>query len=319
MRSEGRPAFGAPASSSRDKLAGVFPVIATPFGEDGRPDVGDLRSVVAWLLKVGVDGVVFPGVASEVDQLEAAERGQLVAVVGSALGGCHAFVVGASAPAASAAAKFAQAGLEAGAAAAMIMAPRSLATDEAGLLRFYHEAAEPGIPIILQNAPPPAGAGLDIALIARAVAAVPAIRYVKEETMPCGQRIGALLAQAPPNLDGVFGGAGARYLIDELARGAAGTMPACELADVHVALMHAWDTGDRKRARALYSRSLPLLNFQAVFRMAMTKEVLRRRGVIRSRGLRASGPRLDAGDHAELTELLAEAADILTPVLQDRD
>ena len=294
-------------------------MVATPFGEDGRPDVGDLRSVVAWLLRAGVDGVVFPGVASEVDQLAAAERDHLVGVVGSELGGRAAFVVGASAPTASAAATFAQAGLEAGAAAAMIMAPRSLAMDEAALLRFYRRAAEPGIPIILQNAPPPAGAGLDIALMARVVAAVPEIRYVKEETMPCGQRIGALLALAPPHLDGVFGGAGARYLIDELARGAVGTMPACELADVHVALMRAWRMGDRQRARMLYSRSLPLLVFQAVFRMDMTKEVLRRRGVIQSRGVRAPGPRLDAGDHAELTELLADAADILTPVHPDRE
>jgi 4-hydroxy-tetrahydrodipicolinate synthase len=61
---------------------------------------------------------------------------------------------------------------------------------------------------------------------------------------------------------------------------------------------------------------LPLLNFQAAFRMAMTKEVLRRRGVIQSCGVRAPGPRLDGGDRAELTALLAEAADILAAVHQ---
>ena len=38
--------------------------------------------------------------------------------------------------------------------------------------------------------------------------------------------------------------------------------------------------GNIGEARRLYSASLPLLNFQAVFRMHMTKEVLRRRGVI---------------------------------------
>jgi 4-hydroxy-tetrahydrodipicolinate synthase len=49
---------------------------------------------------------------------------------------------------------------------------------------------------------------------------------------------------------------------------------------------------------------LPLLNFQAVFRMAMTKEVLRRRGVINSTHVRAAGPKLDAGDLVELDALL---------------
>ena len=302
-----------------DELAGVFPVVATPFRADGQPDLSDLRRIVEWLVNVGVDGVVFPGVASEFDQLTAVERDILVRTVGLALGGRAAFVVGASAPIAAAAAAFARAGREVGANAAMVMAPGSLAMDEAGLLRFYREVAETGIPIMLQNAPPPAGAGLDVAVIARVVQAVPQIRHVKEETMPCGQRIGALLAQAPPNLTGVFGGAGARYLIDELRRGAIGTMPACELADIHVALMQAWRAGDRTRARTLYSRSLPLLNFQAVFRMAMTKEVLRRRGIIQSYGVRAPGPRLDVGDHTELTELLAEAADLLAPVHQVSD
>jgi 4-hydroxy-tetrahydrodipicolinate synthase len=42
-------------------------------------------------------------------------------------------------------------------------------------------------------------------------------------------------------------------------------------------------------------RMLPLLNFQAVFRMAMTKETLRRRGIIAHAGKRAAGPELDAG------------------------
>jgi 4-hydroxy-tetrahydrodipicolinate synthase len=56
---------------------------------------------------------------------------------------------------------------------------------------------------------------------------------------------------------------------------------------------------------------LPLLNFQAVFRMAMTKEVLRRRGVIAATHVRAAGPVLDAGDTRELEALLADVADLM--------
>jgi 4-hydroxy-tetrahydrodipicolinate synthase len=60
---------------------------------------------------------------------------------------------------------------------------------------------------------------------------------------------------------------------------------------------------------------LPLLNFQAVFRMSMTKETLRRRGIIAHAGKRADGPELDPGDHRELGELLAEVRDLLHPPL----
>jgi 4-hydroxy-tetrahydrodipicolinate synthase len=47
--------------------------------------------------------------------------------------------------------------------------------------------------------------------------------------------------------------------------------------------------------------------------MAMTKEVLRRRGVIAASHVRAPGPKLDAGDHRELDAMLAELTDILPP------
>jgi 4-hydroxy-tetrahydrodipicolinate synthase len=134
---------------------------------------------------------------------------------------------------------------------------------------------------------------------------------VKEEALPSGQRISKLLAANLPQLKGVFGGAGGRYITDELARGACGTMPACELCDLHVAQFAAHRAGDAVAVRRWFNRMLPLLNFQAVFRMAMTKEVLRRRGIISATHVRAAGPSLDEGDVRELEQLLADIADLL--------
>ena len=56
---------------------------------------------------------------------------------------------------------------------------------------------------------------------------------------------------------------------------------------------------------------LPLLNFQAVFRMAMTKDVLRRRGIITATHVRVAGPVLDAFDVRELDALVAGIADLV--------
>ncbi|MBI3706337.1 MAG: dihydrodipicolinate synthase family protein [Proteobacteria bacterium] len=299
-------------SNTKGSLGGVFPVVATPFRDDGAVDRDGLERVVEWLIGCGVDCVVFPGVASEFDQLTSAERDELVKFVGGLAKGRVAYIVGAGAATATEAAAYARQGEAAGAAAAMILAPSSLKGDEAALRRFYEEiAAKSSLAIMLQNAPAPVGAGFDMSIVARVAAEVPRIAYVKEEAMPCGQRISQLLAVAPPGLRGVFGGAGGRYILDELARGAVGTMPACELAEIHVALVKAWRAGDRATARALFNRSLPLLSFQAVFRMAMTKEVLRRRGLIASAHVRAPGPRLDPHDREELATMLAEIADLL--------
>jgi 4-hydroxy-tetrahydrodipicolinate synthase len=195
----------------------------------------------------------------------------------------------------------------------MIMAPPGCGQDAARHIAFYAVVAEaaPGMAIMLQNAPPPNGAGLPPETVAAIAEAVPAIRWVKEETLPCGQHVTRILAAAK-GLDGVMGGAGARFVLDELARGACGTMPALELADAHVALWRAWRGGDRAGARRIYDATLPLLAFQMTFRVRATKEVLRRRGLLDHVGARAAGPRLDAGDMAELSELIASARPAMT-------
>ncbi len=298
----------------QDALAGVFPVIATPFQADGSPDEAGLRATTRYVIGSGVDGVVFPGVASEFETLTPAERDGLSDIVADEARGKVAFVVGGSSPDPAVSEAVARRAARQGAAAIMVMAPKNLTTVDGATEFFTRVARAAGeVPIMLQNAPPPAGSGLAIDVVSAVVRAVPGIRYVKEEALPSGARITQMLRSAPPNLLGVFGGAGGRYITDELARGAVGTMPACELCEVHVALMRAHRAGDRARVRHLFNRMLPLLNFQAVFRMAMTKETLRRRGIIGHAGKRAAGPELDAGDQRELSELLAEVRDLLDP------
>jgi 4-hydroxy-tetrahydrodipicolinate synthase len=155
------------------------------------------------------------------------------------------------------------------------------------------------------------GIGMPLERVAELARAVDGIRYVKEEAPPSGQRITRLTELAGDSVEAVFGGAGARHVIDELARGAEGTMPACEITELHVAMLGSYRAGDEARARDLFERTLPLLNMQAVFRWRLTKAVLMRRGVIDCDFTRASGPALDRYDRAELDALLARLSDLL--------
>jgi 4-hydroxy-tetrahydrodipicolinate synthase len=300
-------------------ISGVCPVLATPFDDDGVPDAAGLARIAEFAIRSGADAVVYPGVASEVEQLSETERNALLDTLAAAVHDRVPLIVGASDAHLPATILHVYKAASLRAAAAMVMAPARLAGDTAALIDYYRAlAAAVDVPIMLQNAPPPAGGGFDTSTIARVVAEVPAVRYVKEETTPCGQRISLLLATPElgdaPHFIGVLGGAGGRYILDELARGALGTMPACELTDIHVELVAAWRAGNRVFARNLYNRSLPLLNFQAVFRWAMTKEVLKRRGIIGCAHVRAPGPRLDRQDEAELGIMLAEIGDLLADV-----
>jgi len=295
-------------------IRGVYPVLATPFRDNDTLDDAGLRRVVRYTLAAGADGLVFPAVASEFYALSDEERRRAVALVVEEAGGRVPVVVGTTAPAAHLASELSEHAESAGAAAVMVMAPYVVKENPAGVRRLYETVAEAtGLPIVLQNAPAPLGPGLSVEAVLNLVRGLPRVAYVKEENLPCGQRISRLLEGAPASLKGVFGGAGGRYILDELSRGALGTMPACELTEVHVALYAAHARGDAAGARALFNRLLPLLNFQAVFRMAMTKEVLRRRGLIASTRVRVGDTPLDAGDQRELTTLLAEVADLLSP------
>ena len=295
-------------------IKGVFPVLPTPFDADKQPDRAALGVLVRYLLLSGVDGITFPGVASEVTELTQDERLSLTQLVLSEVAGRVPVVAGVSSDNAGVTMLLAKAAAEAGAAALMVAAPAALTTVAAQVAHFSAlAAAAPGVPIMLQNVPPPVGAGLAPEVVAEILQAVPAIRYVKEEALPSGQRLSVIRQLAPASLVGVLGGAGGRYITDELRRGAIGTMPAIELAEVHVALFKAHRAGDAARARQLFTRMLPILNIQAVFRWALTKYVLHRRGLIADSAQRIAGPRLDAFDQQDVDAFLHDMSDVLLP------
>ena len=276
-------------------LKGIFPVIPTLFTDDDTVDPGALRSVVRFALDAGAHGVVFPGVASEYNFLSVEERSELMSVVFDEVGGRVPIIGGASGAPSDEAIDAGQHAKDHGINHLMIIAPSGLGQDADAHREFFARitAELTDVEVILQNAPSPIGAGLNADDIASLVEANPAITYTKEETLPSGPVITALLAQEIPQLKGVLGGGGARYIIDELNRGALGALPAVELTDLHVAIYEAHTTGDFERARELYRYSLPLLGCQMIYRMRMTKYVLKQRGITDRLRVRASLPELD--------------------------
>ena len=293
-------------------LSGVLPILPTIFTGSGAIDEAGTRRVLEYIIGAGARGIVFPGLASEYETLSRDERLHMTQLIGGWIGARVPFIVGASAATTDDAVAFAAAGTRVGAAAAMILTPKVCADDLAGMRDFYRDAhSGSGIDIMLQNAPAPMGIGLSLDKVAELARAVDGIRYVKEEAPPSGQRITRLTDLAGDSLLAVFGGAGARYVIDELVRGAKGTMPACEITELHVAMVDRFHRRDEAGARDLFERTLPLLNMQAIFRWRLTKAVLQRRGLIDNTFVRAPGPELDRYDHVELDALLMRLSDLL--------
>jgi 4-hydroxy-tetrahydrodipicolinate synthase len=276
-----------------DRLTGVLPIIPTPFSGDGGVDMSGMARLVDYAISAGASALVFPGVASEDIHLDAGERAACLAAVSAAAAGRVPVIAGVNSADPDEMVKLAERAAELGANGIMAMAVPAMGEDR--IASFERIAtATGGLPIILQNLGKPRGADLSADEMLELAAAIPAVRYVKEEGVPSGPQVSRLVAGSGTYLDGVIGGGGARYLFEELERGAIGTMPALELIEIHVAIVSAHLAGRREDALALYERTLPLLLIQQPYRMRMTKLILAHRGLIAGDAVREPLPEMDA-------------------------
>ncbi|MBK1878946.1 dihydrodipicolinate synthase family protein [Pelagicoccus mobilis] len=293
-------------------LQGILPVLPTPFNESGVVDYSAMERVAQFCLEAGANALVFPGVASEYDFLERSERDELLEVVCRTAEGKVPVVCGGGKGTPEVISENIGRAQSLGASAAMLLIPAQFSGDVSGALDFVKSviSGTDGVSFVLQNAPTPIGAGLDAKDLLRIVEECPEINYVKEEALPSGPRITEVLASAPNHLTGVIGGGGARYLIDEMNRGAIAAMPAAEITDLHVKMWNAHVGADMTLTRSLYMRSLPLLVIQTIYRMRLTKYVLTERGVLSNSIVRAPLPGFDSYDRAEIAVQLESLSDL---------
>ncbi len=273
-------------------LNGVLPVVPTPFLDNGELDLPSLANLIDFAVDAGASALVYPGVASEDVHLTPEERDACLQTVVTQNRGRLPIVAGVNSNTAEGMVAAAEQAAANGADMIMAMAIPDMGTDFVDWFKRISDATE-GRPIILQNLFAPRGADLSAQGMLELAEAVPAIQYVKEEGIPSGAKVSALVAAVGGNLKGVIGGGGARYIFEELERGAVATMPAIELLELHVDLLNAYFQHRREEALALYTKSLPLLLIQAPFRMRMTKHILKHKGLIKSDFVREPLPEMD--------------------------
>jgi 4-hydroxy-tetrahydrodipicolinate synthase len=298
------------------RFRGLYVIAVTPFDEQGRIDEESLRAEVDFCIRAGSDGIVTPANASEWHTLSEAERRRVSQSVVEQTAGRIPVIISVTAGSQWAAAELAQVAQELGADGLMAMPPPVKPPDREGLFAYYQAlSAVAQVPIIIQNCHPPLGTPMPPELLARMVDELPWVDYIKEEAEPCTHLMSRAseLVKDRSKFKGIFGGQGGRFFMNEAARGACGTMPACDIPDAHSALWTAFERGDLAETRRLYYRILPLLTMESLYPMTLYKEVLCRRGVIRTALVRnpSHGP-LDEVDHRELDVLLEELSDLLT-------
>lgn len=294
---------------------GVFAIPPTPFKEDGSIDEVGLQRCVDFCVEAGAGGVVASVNASEAIALTDEERLRATEIVIGQAARRVPVIIGVSGVSTASSALFASHAARAGADAVMAMPPYVRHPPASEIFDFYAAvaAAADGLPVWIQDYQAPVGTPMSTQLMAKMLREIPGVDYVKEESTYAPQVMSAVTAEAGDAVKGMMGGMAGRYLLEEFQRGACGTMPACEVTDVHVQVWNALDAGDEAEGRRLHTALLPLLNYEAMYSFTIYKEVLVRRGVIASARTRVPGAgHLDARNHRELDRILEELAPLMT-------
>ncbi len=294
----------------RDGWHGIFTIPQTPFTDDGLFDEEGLRRQIDFCVDGGVHGIVYPVMVSEFWLLSDDERKRAIDAAVRSVAGRVPMIAGVAGVSTEVAVMFGRYSREAGADGAIALPPYVLKPGLDGLVDYYRRVADAmGKPVFIQNFDPPLGSSLSPGFIRQLLLDIPHVEYIKEEMMPCGHSVTALLETCGDELRGVFTGFGGRWFINELDRGVSGTMPACEFTDVLVLLYERYRSGDVEGAREVHNRLLPLINLASLYGVIFCKEILRRRGLIRSTYTRAPG-RLDRFDHGEIDRLIQDVEEL---------
>jgi 4-hydroxy-tetrahydrodipicolinate synthase len=187
-----------------------------------------------------------------------------------------------------------------------MLAPPPLARpNEDAVRRHFLAVAEAvELPIVVQDHPPSSGVWLSVDLLARIADEAPSCRVVKLEEEPTPPKVSRLLA-ADPRLR-VLGGLGGEMLLEELRRGAAGTMTGFGYPEILVDVVSRFRAGDTEGAASTFHRALPLIRLenQPLLNLPLRKYVYRRRGAIASDHVRAPAASLDEATISDLEDLL---------------
>lgn len=283
---------------------GIFAIPPTPFDDQAELDIDGLRRVLDFTVECRAHGIVYPAMVSEVFTLSDSERLRLIPIVTRQVGGRCPVVIGVSGVCTQASVEFAQAAQEAGADAVLAMPPYIQRYSDDDILRHFEAIGRVvSVPIFIQNAGE--WKPMNQALLLRIVREVEHVHFIKEEVPPAHHHIGALAKLKEPKIWGFFGGHGGLNLFTELRRGAAGNMPGSQFADLLVRMFDLYEGGSVEEAEALHRRLMPLIQ-----NAGPQKEILVKRGVIRSARTRAQPPRpFDTEDRRERDAFWPELAE----------
>ena len=294
---------------STSRIAGVLPIVHTPFDDDDCIDHAVLKREIDWAFEQGAHGIC-TGMVSELLRLTHDERIELTHKLVEFNSNRGVVIASVGAESTKQALEFARHAQQAGCDAMMAIPPISTELSNAEVLRYFAALAEEiDIPLIVQDASAYVGQAIDMEVHTTLLERYgPDKIMFKPEASPIGPNLSALRDRTGGKAR-VFEGSGGITLVDSFRRGVAGTMPGMELLDAIVALWNALEKGDDDEIYRLYFPicAIVALQMQAGLDgfLAIEKYILVRRGVFKNTNRR--GPiawQLDEETASEVGRLM---------------
>jgi len=288
-----------------EKLRGTFTVMVTPFTQDERLDEGGFRENIDWYIEEGIHGVICTASTGEFANLSNQEHRRLVDITVNQVSGRVPVIAGTAANSTRETIEMTRYAREAGADAAIIVAPFYGLPSQEEVYRHYRAVSEEvEIPIMIYNNPWYTGVDMMPSLVER-LSAIDNILYIKESTADM-RRVHEIMQRCGDRIDVWCGWDDLAYECFFMGCGGWVSVAANFMPKISAELFALVEEKEYDKARALYFKMLPLLNYlESGQLLGKVKEAMNMTG---RKGGKPRRPFLPLTDQqkAELREMLRQ-------------
>ena len=300
---------------TRKKISGIVPVLPTPFHPDESLDLESLRRIVRFCVEKGFSAVCLPAYASEFYKLTMDERDRVISTAIDAASGKIQVIAQSNHYAGILAAEIAVRNERLGADVISVAVPRLFEISEADVFKFVSSVLDSAmLPVLVQDFNP-GGPTISAETARRLNKRYPHFRYLKLEQPLMAPKVVEIL-EATDGAVGVLEGWGGMYLLEGVAAGICGAMPALGVADVLQESYEQAVAGNPDEAMERFEKVLPYLVFSLQnmeLLVQMEKSLLVRRSLIGHDTVRSATLTPDPHTVAHVQYLVDRVMGVLEP------
>jgi 4-hydroxy-tetrahydrodipicolinate synthase len=144
---------------------------------------------------------------------------------------------------------------------------------------------------------------MSVEYVTSLVQEIPNIYFVKDEAGHTLSRITEFAQVDAKKKPVVFTGGHGRTMLDEMARGSRGNMPAAAWVDLYVSAWELWEQGRKGEALDIFAKNLLLVMQVQAYGLAALSYILTKRGVFTNWNVRAPNARPLDGEALEALDI----------------